>query len=116
MKKIILFVFTLFISASAFSFGVFHVSAEDDILQINNLMFSDVGMEEENYYAIYFLYNTGVIEGYENEEGLRDYRPGQSINRAEFLKIILEGTGESHEGSYDSCFPDVSEGEWYTDY
>ncbi|OGJ45657.1 hypothetical protein A3J23_01740 [Candidatus Peregrinibacteria bacterium RIFCSPLOWO2_02_FULL_48_14] len=113
MKKLIFSIFALFISASVFSISVV---AEDDTLQINNLMFSDVGLEEENYYAIYFLYNTGVIEGYENEEGLRDYRPGQSINRAEFLKIILEGTGEADEGSYDSCFPDVSEGEWYTDY
>ena len=43
------------------------MASASDTLEINNLMFSDVDLEQENYYAIYFLYNTGVIEGYENE-------------------------------------------------
>ena len=61
MKKLII---ALFVGAFA---SYVAVASASDTLEINNLMFSDVDLEQENYYAIYFLYNTGVIEGYENE-------------------------------------------------
>ncbi len=83
----------------------------------NNLMFSDVAKDSKNFDAIYFLYNTGVIEGYDQEESkLRDYKPQNKINRAEFLKLILEGTDKATNTSYKSCFPDVSGKEWYATY
>ena len=46
MKKLVI---ALFLSAFAFSSGVL---AETETLEINNLMFSDVALDEENYYAI----------------------------------------------------------------
>lgn len=105
MKKIIPSVFFLVFSMSAVSFA----TAEE-------LQFSDLDSGDENYNAIYFLHNTGVIEGYENEDGSRDYRPDQDINRAEFLKIILEGSFMASGASYESCFPDVDGEAWYATY
>lgn len=83
----------------------------------NNLMFGDVDKQNENFNAIYYLYNTGVIEGYEAKDAkYREYKPANKINRAEFLKLIMEGTGKAKKASYESCFPDVKGDKWYTTY
>lgn len=83
----------------------------------NNLMFGDVDKQNENFNAIYYLYNTGVIEGYETKGAkYREFKPKNKINRAEFLKLIMEGTGNAKKASYKSCFPDVKGQEWYATY
>lgn len=83
----------------------------------NNLMFSDVYQTDENFDAIYFLYNTNVINGYENKEKkIKEYKPEKEINRAEFLKLIMEGSGKATHDNYEPCFPDVSKNEWYETY
>lgn len=80
------------------------------------LMFSDMDSYDEHYTAVYFLYYTGVVEGYATEEGDREYHSEQEINRAEFLKIILEGSGWVVADVSTSCFPDVPVDEWYAGY
>lgn len=83
----------------------------------NNLMFSDVYQTDENFDAIYFLYNTDVINGYENKDkNTREYKPEKEINRAEFLKLIMESSNTATHDNYKSCFPDVPEDEWYETY
>lgn len=65
--------------------------------------------------AIEYLYNEGIIEGYPNYKFL----PDKQINRAEFLKIIVESNyNKSDYESYAnvSCFPDVNAEEWYSQY
>ncbi|MDD5469282.1 MAG: beta-propeller domain-containing protein [Candidatus Peribacteraceae bacterium] len=76
--------------------------------------FSDVSSSTPYGEAIRTLQERGVIEGYQDGT----FKPGSTINRAEFLKIILEGrTGESADAAYTgkNCFPDVKE-EWFAPY
>lgn len=60
--------------------------------------------------AIAHLKSEGVIEGYDDGT----FKPGRTLNRAEFLKIILESR-EGTEIDGQNCFPDVSD-EWFAPY
>lgn len=71
--------------------------------------FNDVPANYEYYNAVGYLKNLQVVEGYENG----DYKPENTINRAEFTKIVLLSAGYEPEGS--NCFPDVTDG-WYAPY
>ena len=102
MKKLSLLTFSFFIfSSTAFA-------------QTNEIPFDDhVGHLYEE--AIEYLYTEGIVEGYPSGVFL----PDAKINRAEFLKIIVESQfdkvdyiGHAHE----TCFPDTVSGEWYTQY
>lgn len=71
--------------------------------------------------SILSLYRQGIIEGYPDGT----FRPTQKLNRAEFLKIILEAY--RLDNSCEGCktisfqcdqapFPDVSQDSWYAPY
>lgn len=65
--------------------------------------------------AIEYLYQEGIIDGYSDGTFL----PDANINRAEFLKIIVESNFEPVDyigHAHETCFPDVVSGEWYTQY
>ncbi|MFA6528726.1 MAG: S-layer homology domain-containing protein [Candidatus Gracilibacteria bacterium] len=71
--------------------------------------FSDVdghGNEE----AILYLEDKGIVEGYADGT----YGPDKSINRAEFLKILLE-SADVEVSDNSNCFPDVGD-DWYAKY
>ncbi|MBD3156597.1 hypothetical protein GF369_02090 [Candidatus Peregrinibacteria bacterium] len=72
-------------------------------------VFSDITTSYDYYEAIDYLQNEGVVEGY----GDGTYKPGNSINRAEFTKIALLASGYEPEGS--TCFPDVTD-QWFAPY
>jgi inhibitor of cysteine peptidase len=59
--------------------------------------------------AIQHLKEQGVIEGYKDGS----FKPTARINRAEFLKIIIESKKEEVAGK--NCFPDVTN-EWFAAY
>ncbi len=61
--------------------------------------------------AIAALQERGVLEGYDDGT----FKPLSTINRAEFLKIVLEGRGAEQEFSGSRCFPDVRD-EWFAPY
>ncbi len=76
-------------------------------------VFSDVSSAHENYDAINYLQNEGVIEGYEDNT----FRPDQTVNRAEALKIILLGSDiVVPEIQPQEIFPDVIHGTWYAKF
>lgn len=103
----------LFFSLNALTYGTY----VDSAVNVRNSMFADVDLKHENYDAIYYLKNTGVINGYENKNSvIANYDPDKSINRAEFLKVIMEGNDIEPVVEDKSCFPDVAGGEWYTKY
>lgn len=65
--------------------------------------------------AIEYLFNHDIVQGYEDGT----FKPDKTINRAEFLKIIVEAEFDSAEYrgyAYEGCFPDVSAARWYTAY
>ncbi len=70
-------------------------------------------IDNHNYQsAIEYLYGKNVIKGYNDGT----FRPDNSVNRAELLKILVSGAGYSPSSSkYNSCFPDVKK-DWYAPY
>ena len=100
-----------FLFLSSFALAAKEVNAET----FRNLMFNDVEKTHKNFDAIYFLYNTNVIEGYDVEKG-RSFKPDNKINRAEFLKLIMEGSDHADYGKYEKCFTDVGIDAWYATY
>jgi uncharacterized secreted protein with C-terminal beta-propeller domain len=71
--------------------------------------FSDVDSVHPNSDAIYYLQENEVVDGYKDGS----YKPGANINRAEFLKILMEAAGYEEEGT--DCYTDVMGG-WFAPY
>lgn len=79
-------------------------------LPINAFAFSDLPEDHEFYPSISYLEYEGVVQGYDDGT----VKPDETINRAELLKIIIEGL-EIETGKPSDCFPDV-EDEWFAEY
>ena len=74
--------------------------------------YSDVEEDTDYATAIEYLTFSEAVEGYEDDT----YKPEQSINRAEFAKILVGGRDlEPSLSSYHSCFLDVLD-DWYAPY
>ena len=59
--------------------------------------------------AIHYVQDQGIVRGYSDGT----YRPDQAINRAEFVKIIVESAFPGATGAH--CFPDVRD-EWFAPF
>jgi uncharacterized secreted protein with C-terminal beta-propeller domain len=80
-------------------------------LVTNNQEFSDVTYSSTPYSeAINYFKDLKIINGYSDGT----FKPNASINRAEFLKILLSAKG--YTGTGENCFTDVKAGKWYTPY
>jgi uncharacterized protein YkwD len=74
-------------------------------------LYDVVGHDYET--AIRYLGDNEIIEGYPDGS----YKPNQTVNRAEFTKIIVEAKlGSNPTASASNCFPDVPSNEWYASY
>jgi len=84
--------------------------------------FSDVSSSHPNATAIDYVETEGIVNGYSDGT----YKPDQSINRAEFTKIVV-GAAFEYDPSQDPSgydiyalvglnFSDVIDGEWYIPY
>lgn len=86
-------------------------------IALDNLIFSDISETDKNFDAIYFLYNAGIVNGYENtEKNTKEYKPEKEINRAEFLKLTMESSGKATHENFEPCFPDIEQNAWYETY
>lgn len=82
--------------------------------------FSDVGDSEIYKSGIEFLQGKGIVQGYSDGT----FKPLQTLNRAEMIKIIAEGEASYRSWPDDtfnsyaskSCFNDVAANQWYTKY
>lgn len=74
--------------------------------------FPDVTTSYPNYTAIIYLQENGVINGYSDGT----FRPDNLVNRAEFLKIIIEGSGINTDVSTKTPFYDINNNAWYAPY
>ncbi len=80
-----------------------------------NAALKDVGNGTDFASAIVYLEGRGVVSGYPDGT----YKPLNKINRAEFLKIMIEANnfGVDYEDYADeSCFSDVPANQWFTKY
>ena len=72
--------------------------------------FPDVLRTHDAYVAISYLAESGVIGGYPDGT----FKPDNSINRAEVLKIILKGSNvDAPEDFGDVTFPDFNRDAWF---
>ncbi|MDD5741950.1 MAG: S-layer homology domain-containing protein [Candidatus Peribacteraceae bacterium] len=72
---------------------------------------SDIG-NSNNKTAIEYLSDKGVIGGYPDGT----FRPLNTVNRAELLKILVGGQGAAPTvDTYNNCFPDVTN-EWFAPF
>ncbi len=63
--------------------------------------------------AVMYLKNNGIIEGYSDGT----FKPEQTVNRAEFTKIIIEAKLGANPTTYATgCFPDVQKTDWFAGY
>lgn len=78
-----------------------------------SLAFTDVASTNPHKEAIEFLQQKGAIQGYTDNT----FRPNSPINRAEFLKILLQAKspGAALAQNQSNCFPDVA-ATWYSPY
>lgn len=102
-------------SSSSVSSSVSSVRSTSSEEQIPSLLFRDVPENHSNYKAITFVKNEGIVKGYSDGT----YKPSQTINRAEFTKIIIGATLSVQES--DTCedrdlFSDVSGEDWFATY
>lgn len=73
--------------------------------------FPDVPPSHRHHDAISFLTALEVFQGYADGT----FKPNQSINRAELMKILSFGEYMEDEDQYRDCFPDVKD-EWFAPY
>ena len=79
----------------------------------DSLIFPDVSSDYPHAPAISWAKKEGVIAGYPDG----NFRPRRTVNRAEFLKILIESQWIDVSGEVDPTnFPDVDESAWYAPY
>ncbi|MEK7085621.1 MAG: S-layer homology domain-containing protein, partial [Patescibacteria group bacterium] len=74
--------------------------------------FSDINETTKNYEAILYLQENGIINGYPDGT----FKPYKAVNRAEFLKIIIEGSHIDLDIPTTTPFKDVDNNSWYAPY
>ena len=87
---------------------------EDDT-SLGSIDFTDV--EDGAWYMPYLkaAYENGIIEGYDDNT----YKPAQTVNKVEILKIIIQAFDLEDELADDlseTLFPDVDNSAWYAKY
>lgn len=72
-----------------------------------NVTFKDVSTSHPLYKEIYYLVDSGVINGY-YENGKSLFKPFNSVSRAEVAKMVVVATGNSAKSISKSSFTDVN--------
>jgi len=76
----------------------------------NNMVFTDVKPSSPNYEAIKYLKDNGISSGYKDGT----FRPSQTVNRAEALKMLMLAFSEGSTNSNSSTtFKDVDKSAWF---
>lgn len=85
-------------------FGLFSMSTQ--------AAFTDVSPSHDNYQAINYLNEKGIIQGYDDGT----FKPDNLVNRAEAIKIVILPLFQNLENPSTSPFPDVETDAWYAKY
>lgn len=95
------------------TFGLFSESAD---YCSGTPAFPDVSSSQWSYQYICRGVDLGMITGYEAGEDAGYYRPARSVNRVEFLALILRNLSDSMPSNNSTSYNDVAVGQWYTGY
>ncbi len=74
--------------------------------------FSDVSDTTPNNEAILYLQDHEIVKGYDDGT----FKPEKNVNRAELLKIIIEGSKIQLDVTDFTPFSDIDDAEWYAPY
>lgn len=74
--------------------------------------FKDVGSTHPYFNSLSYLKEKDILNGYTDGS----FKPYNKINRAELLKLLMEGSGKSTETNNLDCFKDVDPAAWYANY
>lgn len=74
--------------------------------------FSDVPTSNEFSDAIFYVKSHGIVQGYPDGT----YKPDTTINRAEFVKVLVESVSDSGMMCKIAAFTDVDQGSWYASH
>lgn len=75
-------------------------------------LYTDLSFMDSHYDSIAGLTDVGIFQGYDDGS----FKAENDINRAELLKILMEGRGITpDEDEYKNCFSDVGD-DWYAKY
>lgn len=74
--------------------------------------FSDLSPVHPNFQAINYLQENNILNGYPDGS----FGPDLEVNRAEFLTIVLEGSGIETNITSETPFSDVNHSAWYAPY
>jgi hypothetical protein len=91
-----------------FGFGVFILLSAPALAA----SFPDVPEDHENFEAIEYLDDQGIINGYDDGT----FGPENFVNRAEAMKMVVGALGIEKGGTYSDVFPDVYADQWYYPY
>lgn len=80
-------------------------------IHLASASFVDVDTIHDNHQAILYVQEQGVVEGYDDGT----FKPDLNINRAEFIKIIMEAVYPGETKS-KNCFSDVEKKDWFAAY
>lgn len=74
--------------------------------------FSDVSSSDWYYKYVATAVNLGIVSGYDDGT----FKPNQTVNRAEAIKILLITTGATLENPEEEPFADVALDSWFASY
>ena len=78
--------------------------------------FPDVPVAQWSYQYICRGVDLGMITGYLEGDDAGFYRPSRSVNRVEFLALILRNNSDTMPSTSSSSYDDVESGQWYSGY
>jgi len=96
-------------------FLIFAVTVAVSLLTLSQTVsaFSDVSEDDDYYYAVSYLLNNGIIQGYEDGT----FKPNKDVSRVEALKIILLSANiEITDNNIELELSDIENNVWYTPY
>ncbi|MBD3328125.1 hypothetical protein GF340_02355, partial [Candidatus Peregrinibacteria bacterium] len=79
---------------------------------VNALSFPDVSDTNPHNKAIDYLSDIGILSGYSDQT----FKPYRLVNRAEFLKIVLEASQIQTNETTPTNFTDINNNAWYAKY
>lgn len=98
-------------AASSLSTTSSSMSSFPSSISAKESRFSDVKQNDYAEKEISTLYLKGIIQGYSDGT----FKPSNTVNRAELLKLLIAGLHASENKGEKGCFPDVSD-DWYSPF
>lgn len=83
-----------------------------DESSVGSVLLSDVSESDWYYRVVGTAVDLGIVSGYDDGS----FRPSQTVNRAEALKIALETAGMELSGTSSDVYEDVLADAWFAEY